>query len=119
MITLNHINFVYLTAIVVALGDFETETINDLGIREAQLEQMTTMVGAMHTGDKVIAGDAVYSVMTNTEGHVGYYRTEPHNRAYPKLITLGMMITEWAYCWWDAAPPTIMTPAEVEAICEC
>ncbi len=118
MITLNHINFSYLTgALGLIAEDDETVTINDLGIREAQLERMTLMVGAMHTGDKVIAADAVYSVETDmASGCQFYQRTEPHSRNLPVMIRLDMMITEWAYCWWDAAPPTIMTPSEVEAI---
>jgi len=117
MITLNHINFIYLTAITKALGDDETITIGDLGLTDEAILHMTMMVGAMHTGDKVIAGDAVYSVETDmSSGCQFYQRTEPKRRDVPTMIRLDMMITEWAYCWWDAAPPTIMTPNEVRAI---
>jgi len=117
MITLNHINLAYLATIAKALGDDENVTIGDLGLTETALEQMTTLIGALHTGDKIIAGDAIYSVATDMSSGCQYYqRTEPHRRDVPTMIRLDMMITEWAYCWWDAAPPTIMTPAEVAAI---
>lgn len=81
-------------------------TVDEMGLTPQVFERMTFYVGAMLTGDRVEIGDVEYGFM-DVNDKILAFRTKPGNKGIVNRITEQEMITEWAYCWYDAASPTL------------
>lgn len=63
-------------------------------------------------GDRVAIGDVEYGLMASpTTGSLIWFRTEPGNPKSGTKITRSAMLSEWAFCWHDAAPPMLLERA--------
>jgi hypothetical protein len=112
MISDKDIDFRYLAGLVNREDDTETELIGDLGLDNKAYERMTMYLGAMLCGDRVEVGDVQYGMLADVEtGSLTCFKTEPDQPKVGNRITVPRMITEWAYLWFDAAPPTLIEKA--------
>jgi hypothetical protein len=114
MISYKTIDFRHLTKIAdeqagdAAEPDSMETTLGDLCLKDRDFERMTMYIGSMQLGSKVKIADVIYSTSPNMlQGKPAFYKVTPDFPHLHSEITLGMMIAEWAFCWYDAAPPIL------------
>jgi hypothetical protein len=106
MLSYKDINIGHLHKLMQENGE-ECGLIGDLGITDKAWERMTMYVGAMLMGRRVVVADVEYGMMEVEGEGPQFFRTEPGQPNVCNRIESSIMATEWAYCWYDAAPPTL------------
>lgn len=106
MIGPNNIDLVHLLKLVKEDDPTAEEfCLSDIGLNKEAYARMTLLIGAMVCGDYVKIGDVEYcQALVAGEELVSFTKNG-------EFIHRKQMIAEWAFCWYDAYPPILISEA--------